>query len=86
MNALLFLLSVGCHFCCCRRRCSPPLFDHPNIVGSLSIVGSALAVVAARPQRGCSKQRCDGVCSAVLAEAVWWQHQQSSRDSMAEAR
>ncbi len=37
MNALLFLLSVGCCFCCCHRRCSPPLLDHPKIVGSLSI-------------------------------------------------
>ena len=49
-------------------------------------VGSALALVAARPRRGCSKQRCDGVCSAVLAEVVWWQRQQSGRGSAAEAR
>jgi hypothetical protein len=49
-------------------------------------VGSALALVAARPQRGCSKQRCNSVCSAVLAEAVRWQRQQSGRGSAAEVR
>jgi hypothetical protein len=49
-------------------------------------VGSALALVAARPQRGCSKQRCNSVCSTVLAEAVWWQGQQSGRGSAAEAQ
>jgi hypothetical protein len=48
--------------------------------------GSQLALVAAWPQRGCSKQHCDGVCSAVLAEAVRWQRCQSGRGSMAEVR
>ena len=32
-----------------------------------------MVLVAVRPRRGCSKQRCDGVCSALLAEAVRWQ-------------
>ncbi len=41
MNALLFLLSEGCRFCCCRH-CSPPLLDPPNIDGALSIPGSFL--------------------------------------------
>jgi hypothetical protein len=54
--------------------------------GGGSSVGSALALVAARPQSGCSKQHCDGICSMVLAEAVQWQHQQSNRGSAAEAR
>jgi hypothetical protein len=49
-------------------------------------VGSALVLIAARPQCGCSKQRCDSICSAVLAEAVRWQRQQSGRGSAAEAR
>ena len=41
MNALLFLLLVGCRFCCCCR-CSPPLLDPPNIDGALLIPGSFL--------------------------------------------